>query len=185
MSLVSPEKTKVKINAVLMRGFNDGDMIERLADYSFKKGILLRFIEFMPLHSNLWSEQLFMPFSEAFARLTSRVDRWVEDQAGEKTSAGPASYHVNARTGQRIGVISAVSRHFCGTCNRLRVTSTGNVRPCLFGGRQVSIAEALRARDDQKTRSLLGEAVAIKPAAGAIRPESGRREDFRMNKIGG
>jgi cyclic pyranopterin phosphate synthase len=183
ISLVSRAKTSVKINAVLLRGFNDNDVIGRLADFAFNKDILLRFIEFMPLHSNLWSAEMFMPFSEALERLPGGADRWVEDQTGENTPntpAGPARYYVNAITGQRIGVISAVSQHFCGTCNRLRITSAGNIRPCLFDSGQISIAEALRARDKIKVREFLSEAVAKKPKSGVT-----RREKTCMHTIGG
>ncbi|MCL2010301.1 MAG: radical SAM protein, partial [Synergistaceae bacterium] len=117
-SLVSQTETevkiKIKINSVLIRGFNDDSMIEQLADFAFKKGILLRFIEFMPFHSSLWSAEMFTPFPEALARLPGCAGRWTKDQTGAESPAGPARYYVNTATGQRIGVISAVSGHFCG-----------------------------------------------------------------------
>jgi len=156
-----------------------------MTDFAFKKGILLRFIEFMPLHSRLWSMEMFMPFSEVLERLSKRDGQWTEDKAAEKSSAGPARYYVNAATGQRIGVISAVSRHFCKSCNRLRVTSTGDVLPCLFDSGHVSIAEALRNRDAKKVRELLNEATANKPESGVARHETARREDTSMHTIGG
>lgn len=188
-SLVSQTQIEIKMNTVLMRGFND-DMIERLVNFAFEKGILLRFIEFMPLHSNLWDIKTFMPFSEALARL-SYADDWVEDHTEEEnSSSGPARYYVNSVTGQRIGVISAVSRHFCKTCNRLRFTSTGDVRPCLFGSGQVSIAGALRSRDEKRVRELISEAVSMKPGAGTIhyeatQDEAVHRRKTHMHAIGG
>jgi len=180
ISLVSHAKTKIKMNSVLIRGFNDDDMIEQLADFAFKKGILLRFIEFMPFYSNLWSTETFMPFSDALARLNGFSNRWIEDQPENNLSIGPARYYVNSVSGQRIGVISAVSRHFCEMCNRLRFTSTGDVRPCLFDDRQISIAEALKNRDEKKVRELLHKAAATKPESGVAHSDK-----TRMHTIGG
>jgi len=177
-SLISHD-TEVKVNAVLIRGFNDGDMVERLADFAYNKNILLRFIEFMPLDSSLWSADMYVPFSDVLKRLVCGGS-WAEDQAERVASAGPARYYVNAVTGQRIGVISAVSQHFCGSCNRLRITSTGDVRPCLFDNRQVSIAEALRSHEGEKLRELLLTAAARKPKSGVT-----RREKTNMHSIGG
>jgi len=187
-SLVSRDKTEIKINAVLMRDLNDDDMIEQLTDYAFQKGILLRFIEFMPLNSNLWSKEMFVPFSEVLARLaqlSGNSGQWTEDETKENSSSGPARYYVNATTGQRIGVISAVSRHFCGSCNRLRVTSIGDVRPCLFNSAHVSIAEALKTRDEKKVRELLHEAAGMKPESGVACNKAVCCGDTRMHTIGG
>ena len=184
ISHVSRAVTEIKMNAVLIRGFNDDDMIERLTAFAFEKGILLRFIEFMPLHSDLWSMEMFMPFSEALARLGG-TSNWAEEKAEGISSAGPARYYVNSVTGQRIGVISAVTSHFCESCNRLRVTSTGEVRVCLFGSGQVSMTEAIRARDEKKVLELLLEAAAMKPESGATHHKAVRCEDTNMYKIGG
>ena len=186
-SLVSRTQTEVKMNAVLIRGFNnDDDMIGRLTDFAFKRGIILRFIEFMPLHSDLWSAETFVPFSEVFAALArlGRADSWIEDPE-ENTLSGPARYYVNSVTGWRIGVISAISRHFCGTCNRLRVSSTGGIRPCLFDGAQIFLAEAIRNHDGEKVRELLQEAVSIKPGSGTAHYEAVRRDETHMHTIGG
>jgi cyclic pyranopterin phosphate synthase len=169
-------KTVVKINAVLMRGFND-NMVVELAKFALEKNIILRFIEFMPLSLKLWSEDSFVPFQEALAKLPGFAPL---QEAGEERQAGPARYYANAVTGQRIGVISAVSRHFCASCNRLRVTSTGDVKPCLFAGERVSIAGAIRARDEEELKKRLAEAAAMKPQAGMTRPEEGN-----MYAIGG
>ena len=178
--IVLHAKTKIKMNSVLMRGFNDGGMISQLADFAFKRGILLRFIEFMPFHSNFWSADMFMPFSEALA-LLNKTGCWAEDEDSPKDAlSGPARYYINAVTGQRIGVISAISKHFCETCNRLRITSAGDIRPCLFDDSQVSIAEAVKNRDGEKVREFLQTAAAMKLEHGAA-----HNEKTRMYAIGG
>jgi len=179
--LASHAKTKIKMNSVLMRGFNDGEMIGQLAGFASKRGMLLRFIEFMPFHSNFWSADMFMPFSEALA-LLNKTGRWAEDvnSPHRDSLSGPARYYINVDTGQRIGVISAISKHFCETCNRLRVTSTGDIRPCLFDDSEVSIAEAVKNRNGEKVRELLHAAAAMKLEHGAA-----HNEKTRMYAIGG
>ena len=189
-ALVSHAQTVIKMNTVLMRSFNDDGMIAQLTDFAFKNRILLRFIEFMPLTSNIWSTEMFMPFSEALVQLPGGASNWAEDKTGKNLSAGPARYYVSAVTGQRVGVITAVSQHFCESCNRLRVTSTGDVRPCLFNSGQISISEALRDRDEKKVRELLHEAANKKPESGAVRNKAEHHETTqcdktRMHRIGG
>ncbi|MDR1977365.1 MAG: hypothetical protein LBQ42_01390 [Synergistaceae bacterium] len=95
--------------------------------------------------------------------------------------SGPAVYYVNAATGQRVGVIPAVSRHFCSSCNRLRITATGQARSCLFSEKQVSILDALRARDEEGVREGLCVAAALKPKVGMVLSQT----RGHMHKIGG
>jgi cyclic pyranopterin phosphate synthase len=170
----------VKINTVLLRGFNDGEA-EELINFARRSGIVLRFIEFMPLDRSLWSEESFVPFHEVLNALPN-ASAWRPEPSGTPAFAGPARYYFNAATGQRIGVITAVSRHFCASCNRLRVTSTGELRTCLFSNGQVSIFDTLRARDEAVLRERLFEAAALKPESGMI-PD--RSERCRMSAIGG
>jgi cyclic pyranopterin phosphate synthase len=170
----------VKINAVLIRGFNDEDA-GRLIDFAGERGILLRFIEFMPLDRSIWTGDSFVSFREVLDSLPG-VSEWRPEVSRPADFAGPARYYVNGVTGQRIGVISAVSQHFCASCNRLRVTSTGDVRVCLFSNEQISIFESLRARDETALRERLFEAALLKPEAGMI---LNRNEERRMSMIGG
>jgi cyclic pyranopterin phosphate synthase len=170
----------VKMNVVLIRGFNDKDA-GRLIDFAGERGILLRFIEFMPLDRSVWSGESFVPFREVLNALPD-ASEWRSEASGPVEFAGPARYCVNGNTGQRIGVITAVSQHFCASCNRLRVTSTGEVRVCLFSNEQVSIFDALRARDEGALRERLFEAAVLKPEAGML---LNRDEERRMSLIGG
>ncbi|MDR1873761.1 MAG: GTP 3',8-cyclase MoaA [Synergistaceae bacterium] len=172
--------TDVKMNAVLIRGFNDGEA-GGLIDFARRLGIVLRFIEFMPLDRTLWSEESFIPFHEILTGLPD-ASEWRPEASGPVAPAGPARYYVNGVTGQRIGVIAAVSEHFCASCNRLRVTSTGELRACLFSNEQVSIFGPLRARDEAALRERLFEAAVLKPEAGM---GLNRNEERRMSMIGG
>ncbi len=181
-ALLSAGAENVKMNAVLIRGFNDGE-VGFLLDYARGKGIVLRFIEFMPLDQSVWSQKSFVPFQEVLTALPDASD-WREErtEAERETLSGPARYYVHDGTGQRVGVISAVSQHFCMSCNRLRVTSVGEVRSCLFSNVQVSIREALRARDEAAVREKFFEAAALKPEVGMT---LNRDEQRQMFKIGG
>ncbi|MGB4027737.1 MAG: radical SAM protein, partial [Acetomicrobium sp.] len=105
----------LKINTVLIKGFNE-DEIKALADFARKRGAVLRFIEFMPVDQNLWTQDSFIPASSIKELLFSSGD-WKEVGERPSDTDGPAKYYVNLETGQRIGVISAVSHHFCETCN--------------------------------------------------------------------
>jgi cyclic pyranopterin phosphate synthase len=169
----------LKINSVIIRGFNDGEAAS-LAEYAGRRGIVLRFIEFMPLDEGIWKKEDFVPFSEILARLPD-ARNWTRerDEPPQNALSGPAVYYVHA-AGQRVGFISAVSRHFCALCNRLRVTSTGGAQPCLFRGDEVPLAAVLRRRDAEGTRAALRAAAALKPETGME-----RRGGTPMNRIGG
>ena len=172
--------TQIKINTVLLRGFND-DAAEDLIEYAKSQGATLRFIEFMPLDKTVWSEESFVPFAEVLKKLPETECWQKEEQGTERASSGPARYYVHSFSGQRIGVISAVSQHFCASCNRLRITSTGEVRACLFNNAQVSLLGALRAHDTEKVREGLLVAAALKPEIGM----NLCRDQGHMYKIGG
>jgi len=145
----------LKINTVLIKGFNE-DEIKALADFARKTGAVLRFIEFMPVDQSLWTQDSFIPASSIKELLFSSGE-WEEVGKRPSDTDGPAKYYVNLETGQRIGVISAVSHHFCETCNRLRITATGELRNCLFATKGIDLLSPLRAGDleEVKRRILL------------------------------
>lgn len=133
---------RVKINAVAIAGYTD----TRLSDFihfARNNPVDVRFIEYMPMGGNtLWDSSSFMSSSDlrslicAYSGLTPVNDN---DSLG-----GPAKmYEISGARG-RIGFISAVSDHFCASCNRMRITSAGNLRPCLFGDTEIRLAQLLR-----------------------------------------
>jgi cyclic pyranopterin phosphate synthase len=133
----------------------------------------------------IWSQEGFVSYSEILSRLpfVSNASEWQEKNELLPSSfpSGPARYYVNAVTGQRVGVISAVSRHFCALCNRLRFTATGEIQSCLFYGGGISAFDALRARDEENLRDLILQAASLKPQVG-VTSQHGRID---MYKIGG
>ncbi|WP_286952415.1 MULTISPECIES: GTP 3',8-cyclase MoaA [Aminobacterium] len=171
--------TIVKLNTVLINRFNE-DEIGDLLLFAEREGVLLRLIEFMPLHGDVWNYNRFISADDILSSLPD-ANSWRDDTSESKDNAGPARYLVNTLTGQRLGVIAAVTHHFCDTCNRLRITATGQVLPCLFSQKGVNISNALRERDEEMVKKGIIEAIKMKPRRW-LDMESG---DEHMSRIGG
>src|ERR1700761_6117337 len=119
----------VKVNCVLLRGFNDSQ-IEAFAEFSRTEGVIVRFIEFMPLEEGrTWSPDVVVPMSEIVERL-NKVRRLVELPPSQLSETA-RRYTFDDGVGE-IGIIAPVSRPFCGHCSRIRITSDGKIRTCLF-----------------------------------------------------
>jgi len=125
----------VKVNCVLLRGFND-DQIERFAEFSRAEDVIVRFIEWMPLEepstapgSRNWSPETVVPMDEIVSRLNNF--RPLVDLAPNALSETARRFTFDDGVGE-IGIIAPVSRPFCGHCSRVRLTSDGKVRTCLF-----------------------------------------------------
>jgi cyclic pyranopterin phosphate synthase len=80
-----------------------------------------------------------------------------------ETAHGPAKYYTDVRTGLKMGVIEAVSNHFCSKCNRLRITAAGNMRACLFNSEETPLLSAIRERDGAAVREAVLTGIALKP----------------------
>ncbi|HET7225172.1 MAG TPA: GTP 3',8-cyclase MoaA [Candidatus Eisenbacteria bacterium] len=132
----------IKINAVLMRGFND-DEVESLADWAREQRFELRFIEWMPLDAQHgWARDKLVPAHEIVARIAARHP--LEPEAGTDPSA-PAALYRYRDGGGRVGVIASVTRPFCGRCDRIRLTADGQIRTCLFSLKEYDFRHALRS----------------------------------------
>ncbi len=119
----------VKVNCVLLRGFNDSQ-IEQFAEFSRREGVIVRFIEFMPLEEDrTWTPQTVVPMDEIVARLNA----WqpLVELPPHAASETARRFTFSDGVGE-IGIIAPVSRPFCGHCSRIRLTSDGKVRTCLF-----------------------------------------------------
>ncbi|MDE3104975.1 MAG: GTP 3',8-cyclase MoaA [Acidobacteriota bacterium] len=119
----------VKVNCVLLRGFNDGQ-IEGFAEFSRREGVIVRFIEFMPLEEDrTWRPDVVVTMDEIVARL-ARV-RPLRELPPNHSSETARRFTFDDGIGE-IGIIAPVSRPFCGHCSRVRLTSDGKLRTCLF-----------------------------------------------------
>ena len=150
----------IKLNTVLIRGFNDGE-IGTLMDFAKKERVLLRLIEFMPLEDDVWSEDAFIS-GEEILRMLPDGDSWKAEKHDSELS-GPAKYYTNEKTGDSIGIITAVSNHFCKHCNRLRVSATGKLRTCLFAPDETPMRHLILDADREGLRKLILGSIKNKP----------------------
>ncbi|MEP3049988.1 MAG: GTP 3',8-cyclase MoaA [Erythrobacter sp.] len=151
---------KVKINAVALKGINEAELPE-LIDWAHGQSHDATLIEVMPL-GDVDEDRLdhYLPLTDVRQRLE---DRWTLTDIDHSTG-GPARYVGIAETGGRLGLITPLTNNFCAGCNRLRVTATGQLYPCLGGGERVDLRGALRSDDPQGNLvRALDEAMAIKP----------------------
>jgi len=119
----------VKVNCVLLRGFNDGQ-IEQFADFSRRENVIVRFIEFMPLEEDrTWKPETVVPMEEIVTRLDAY--RPLVELRPNSASETAKRFTFDDGIGE-IGIIAPVSRPFCGHCSRVRLTSDGKIRTCLF-----------------------------------------------------
>mgnify|MGYP001573380664 FL=1 len=173
---------RTKMNAVVMRGTND-DEIQDFVRYILERDIELRFIELMASGwKNMADEERFMPTSEIMEKVKEVGDLVPVKQ---RVGGGPATiYRIKGGLGS-IGFISAVSKPFCSTCNRLRLTSDGRLRSCLLSGGEVDVKDILRSSDlnEKELAEALTEAF-IKVTTMKPTVHSGKNNAV-MNQIGG
>ena len=152
----------IKINTVVMRGIND-DEIEELARITLDKPYHVRFIELMPTDSCAYGdyESLYMPVDEIMKKI-SKIEK---AQIGPATdSYGPAKLCKLPGAKGKVGFIAPISWHFCGSCNRLRLTAEGKIKTCLFSQSEIDIKTPLRSGAAQKEIiNILQRAVSEKP----------------------
>jgi cyclic pyranopterin phosphate synthase len=171
----------VKINVVVMRGVND-DELRDLAALSLDHPWHVRFIELMPVHHQDCWENGFPTPVEAFLSIAEVKERLASLSFApvvEKTGRGPAQDFRLAGAKGRIGFISPLSDHFCGQCNRLRVTADGAFRPCLLRDFEIPFLPALRR--GEPVLPLLQQAIDLKPPGHGLAGPSARC----MRQIGG
>jgi cyclic pyranopterin phosphate synthase len=131
---------KLKINCVVMRGLNDHQIIS-FADLTKQDDIEVRFIEYMPFGGNRWSKNKMMSYSDIVGVIRAKYpDIRRRKDAKNDTSK---TWQVPGFVG-RLGFITSMTHNFCGNCNRLRITSDGNIKVCLHGQEEVSLRDILR-----------------------------------------
>lgn len=131
---------KFKINCVVMRGLNDREILP-FVEMTRDKDVEVRFIEYMPFDGNKWSENKMFSYEEMLDVIREEHPG-LHKVAGHKNDTSK-TYQVPGFTG-RIGFITSMTHNFCGTCNRLRITSDGNLKVCLFGNAEVSLRDIVR-----------------------------------------
>ncbi|KAI7090864.1 molybdenum cofactor biosynthesis prote [Hortaea werneckii] len=131
---------KLKVNCVVMRGLNDHQIMP-FVDMTRDQDLEIRFIEYMPFGGNKWEEQKMMPYAEMLDVIREKYPTLTRMQDAKNDTS--KSWHIPGFAG-RIGFITSMTHNFCGTCNRLRITSDGNLKVCLHGETEVSLRDLLR-----------------------------------------
>jgi len=165
---------KVKINTVLIGGFNDNE-IPALAELTRRYPVDVRFIELMPMYdSGDFGPEAYIPFTVVLDKLPELhpVD----------PDGGVAKLYSFPDAKGRIGLISPVSAHFCAACNRIRLTADGKIKPCLHSGDEYS----LKGLDYESMAAKLRDAILSKPSwHGVLDVENRSHAGRNMNQIGG
>lgn len=131
---------KLKVNCVVMRGVNDREIIP-FVELGRESPIEVRFIEYMPFDGNKWSQGKMFSYQEMLAVIREKYPNLekVQDHKNDTSK----TFRVPGFEGQ-VGFITSMTHNFCGTCNRLRITSDGNLKVCLFGNSEVSLRDIIR-----------------------------------------
>ena len=176
--------TPVKVNAVLMRGLNDDEAVPLLR-FCLDCGYELRFIEQMPLDAQHgWKRADMVTAQEIFDAL-GREFTLTPDDPGQRGSAPAETFLVNGGPA-RVGVIASVTRPFCGTCDRVRLTADGQIRNCLFARSESDLRGPLRAgASDAELAARWQRAVAVKLPGHGINDPTFLQPDRPMSAIGG
>jgi cyclic pyranopterin phosphate synthase len=178
----------VKVNAVVMRGVNDDEVVD-LARFGRDKGVGVRFIEFMPLDAQgEWSHDKVVPASEIIARVHEAFPL----ARAEGVHVEPAERHAYLDGGGDVGVIASVTEPFCDHCDRVRLTAEGQFRTCLFALDETDLRVELRAGDgldapdlDDRLADAIARAVGKKWAGHRIGQVDFVRPARSMSQIGG
>jgi len=173
----------VKINCVLLRGFND-HQIEAFAEFSRSEGVIVRFIEFMPLEEDRsWKPETVVPMDELVARLNAF--RPLVELPQNTSSETARRFTFEDGIGE-IGIIAPVSRPFCGHCSRIRITSDGKLRTCLFSQSDHDLyRRMLQDGTDQELRTYIRQVVLHKEERHHIGEPGFEKPSRNMVHIGG
>jgi cyclic pyranopterin phosphate synthase len=174
----------IKFNTVVMRGIND-DELHTIAQLSVENPWHMRFIELMPISNQAeWGDGFPKPADLYYSikEMREQLGSLLLEHVNEKVGSGPArEYRIPGAKGH-IGFISSIGEHFCESCNRLRLTADGHLRPCLLSDHEIPILPALRRGED--ILPYLQQAVHQKPLGHELKVN--RRPVVRcMTQIGG
>ncbi len=180
----------VKINCVLLRGFND-TQIEPFAEFSRREGVIVRFIEFMPLEEDrTWKPETVVRMDEILARLNAwrpscSVPAGLAELPARSSSETAKRYTFRDGVGE-IGIVAPVSHPFCGHCSRVRITSDGAIRTCLFSQSDHDLyGEMRRGGTDEELAAYIRRVVMKKEARHHIGEPGFEKPSRNMVHIGG
>ncbi|RZC83168.1 hypothetical protein C5167_045955 [Papaver somniferum] len=172
----------VKVNCVIMRGFNDDEICD-FVELTRDKPINVRFIEFMPFDGNVWNVKKLVPYAEMLDKVVQQFKSLKRLQDHPTDTA--KNFRVDGYCGS-VSFITSMTEHFCAGCNRLRLLADGNFKVCLFGPSEVSLRDPLRSGiDDEGLKEIIGAAVKRKKASHSGMFDIAKTANRPMIHIGG
>ncbi|KAJ6408851.1 hypothetical protein OIU84_008531 [Salix udensis] len=172
----------VKVNCVVMRGFNDDEICD-FVELTHNKPINVRFIEFMPFDGNVWNVKKVVPYSEMLDKVGKQFPGLKRLQDHPTDTA--KNFRIDGHLGM-VSFITSMTEHFCAGCNRLRLLADGNFKVCLFGPSEVSLRDPLReGAEEHELREIIGAAVKRKKASHAGMFDIAKTANRPMIHIGG
>jgi cyclic pyranopterin phosphate synthase len=169
----------LKLNTVVMKDINFNE-VPSLIKFAVNKGLTIRFIEYMPINGD---REKYVSASEIKKIIESA---YFLEPVDSTFGNGPAVYYKVKNTDSYVGFITAMSNHFCSSCNRMRLTSDGKLRPCLLSNIEVDVKAILRSNGENKEKLLTDkfyEAISLKPIHHRLVDEN--IDGRRMHGIGG
>ncbi len=173
----------IKINVVAMRGINDDEILS-FAELTIERPVHIRFIEFMPLNIKPGCDKGYFISNPEIQREIKKIGSLFPVKSDKKS--GPAKmFQIKGARG-KIGFISALSNHFCSTCNRLRLTADGKLRTCLFSDNEIDLKAPLREGiSDGDLEEIITKTILSKPQRHKILEPSFKKCLRSMSAIGG
>lgn len=171
----------VKVNAVIIKGFNDDELID-FCNFAKDNNVIVRFIEFMPIgNSDNWNKDSIMTGKEIIEKLSIFEPIAIEK---DKNSGPAQNYQLN--NGGKIGIITPLSNHFCRGCDKVRLTSDGKLRTCLLSDNEIDLTESIKSRNKDLMKNVIIDTLKIKEEKHKITCGD-KNEQFKrtMSKIGG
>jgi GTP 3',8-cyclase len=170
-----------KINVVVMRGVNDGEILD-FVRLTLQRPYAVRFIEYMPTSGEGDWRALCVPGAEIRERIAEQFT--IEEVQTSERSGPSKNFRVQGALGS-LGIITAMTGHFCDGCNRLRVTASGLAQGCLFSGAGVDLRPVLATGDDALLLREIQRIVAAKPGRHQLTEEGAETVPFAMSRVGG
>lgn len=171
----------IKLNVVVISGVNDDEIIDFL-NYFENERINVRFIEFMPFKNNDWHIEKVVTYKEMLKSIESKYK--LEAIDAEPSSVAKDFQIVDKNLS--VSFVTSMSESFCSTCNRVRLTSDGSIKSCLFHPAEFSLRDAMRNNaTDEELEALIKQAIELKPEAHLPASEIAKEDNRSMIQIGG
>ncbi|HNP33623.1 MAG TPA: GTP 3',8-cyclase MoaA [Flavobacterium sp.] len=143
IDLLLEEKFNVKLNVVLIKSFNDNEILDFISKTKNKK-IQIRFIEFMPFNGNQWDKSKLVSYAEIMETIKSEYSISEIERLEDAPNDTAKNFKIKSHLGS-FAIISSVTNPFCSTCNRIRLTADGKLKNCLFSNSEIPLLDALRS----------------------------------------